>query len=451
MKLVIAIREKIRRLICAPILFVLLCLCAPLFTSCSHLMGYGVLLWDLPEQNLQDGDILPVYIRSNISHVYVVGIPGKSSKDKGSKIEIPLWQITQPQSKGKAVKLAAKYAEFKHQYARVALDGLPVRNGPVNTSKQVYRLRKNEVIKLLYKGKGQIVMAGKTPLAGDWLYVLTKEGTTGWCFSYNLRQFATGPGGVAIGDQTESIQKQNPLLDAVLAKHWYPDYYASMLNSGHIDPDSMNPEWGFDSGVGTGTTKLDLMTLHRSWPYTGITQNASGDYKFNDIPLVMTIKNDSFIVLSYTDEDGKPVDYNFITIDTDIAAAVQAEKDRRAAALAALVAFGPSFKSSNYGQLTFTADNGFTWTGYSLLVPSVIPQAARGGGTVLIKYFLSKSFTSSYDGVLTFHFEGVDSDINFLYKIEDNGLRLEDATGANFNANTVVSRGISPLILFFAR
>ena len=54
-----------------------------ILTSCSNITGYGMLLWGIPEYHLQDGDIVPVYIKSNISHVYVVGLP-----ENGGKIEI---------------------------------------------------------------------------------------------------------------------------------------------------------------------------------------------------------------------------------------------------------------------------------------------------------------------------------------------------------------------------
>ena len=32
-------------------------------------------------------------------------------------------------------------------------------------------------------------MSGSTAMAGDWLRVIASDGTTGWCFSYNLRLF----------------------------------------------------------------------------------------------------------------------------------------------------------------------------------------------------------------------------------------------------------------------
>ena len=65
-------------------------------TSCSDkIMGYSVVLWTIPEHNIPAGEILPVYIKSNISHVYIV------EKADGSKIEIPLWQMTEPVKKNK--------------------------------------------------------------------------------------------------------------------------------------------------------------------------------------------------------------------------------------------------------------------------------------------------------------------------------------------------------------
>ena len=137
-------------------------------------MGYGVLLWGVPEERLQDGEIVPVYIKSNISHVYVIGVGG-------GKIEVPLWQLTEPMSKRKAELAATEYAEFRRQYARAAIDGLPIRAEAANVAQQVYRLKKNEVIKLLYKGTGDDVMAGSRILEGEWLRVLTYDGCVRHC------------------------------------------------------------------------------------------------------------------------------------------------------------------------------------------------------------------------------------------------------------------------------
>ncbi|UKI53288.1 MAG: hypothetical protein L6V86_09410 [Treponema sp.] len=43
----------------------------------------------------------------------------------------------------------------------------------------------------------------------------------------------------------------------------------------------------------------------------------------------------------------------------------------------------------------------------------------------------------------------MNKEVNFFYKMEENGLRFEDATGAVLDGNIFRERGISPLIIFF--
>ena len=42
----------------------IVCLAAALFSSCSKIMGHSVLLWNLPDYEMQDGDI--VLFRFNV-------------------------------------------------------------------------------------------------------------------------------------------------------------------------------------------------------------------------------------------------------------------------------------------------------------------------------------------------------------------------------------------------
>ena len=93
----------------------------------------------------------------------------------------------------------------------------------------------------------------------------------------------------------------------------------------------------------------------------------------------------------------------------------------------------------------------FKWTGFKLLVPSVIPAGSKNNGSAQIKYSLSKTLKKDYDGIVTFTFEGSSQEINFLYKMDDGGLKLEDTIGASFKGNQITSRGVSPVIIFFRR
>lgn len=415
------------------------CLC---FVSCTKIMGYGVVLWNLPEYNIQDGDIVPVYIKSNISHVYVIGAGD-------TKVEVPLWQITEPVSKRKAEKEAEKYADFNHTYAKVALDGLPVRAEPINTAKQVYRLRKNETVRILYKGNGQTVMSGKTALEGDWLRVLTFDGNQGWCFSYNLRQFKTGSDGLALDKDVREPEDTSADLSDLLSKKWYPESYRQMIDSDRIDPAKLIPSYNLSFDEETQKLSFTMPGLKGEWNYTGAENAESGEYKLNSIPIVIAVRGDDYIIVKYTGSSGKPENFGLVSIEEDIGELVTNEIARRSRIFEQIYMAGPIFKSASYGTLTFNQDQSFTWDNYKLLVPSVIAQSAKNKGSVSIKYFAGKALSAAYDGVLTFTFEGMSKEVNFLYRLDSGGLRMEDAAGVNVTNGIINERALSPLVLFF--
>ena len=431
----------------------LLAFCSTFLISCEDkVMGYGVLLWNVPEHKLQSGDVLPVYIRSNISQVYVVGIKNEDEPQSKElqKIEIPLWQLTEPVKKSKIGNVTKKYEACAKEYATVKLDGLPCRAEPVNTSKQVYRLRKGEVIKLLYVGKGQAPMTGGEPLPGDWYRILTSDGTQGWCFSYNLNIYETDENGNQVGGEKLSEEdEEDDYYNSILNKAWYPDSFSTMISSGNIDVSKLHPSYNFTIDTVNNKVSLNMSGIHESWDYTGYIKTDDFQYTLNDIPIIIVYKKSTFIVVRYTDDSGKPQELNLVTLSEDINAIVAEEKQRRTDTYNMVAKSTGELSSSSYGKLSLNTDGTFRWTGYKLLVPSVISASAKNAGICSVKYAVSQSLASSYDGVLTFKFEGTPDEVNFLYKLESDGLRLEDATNATFNGILVTARSSSPLILYF--
>jgi len=415
------------------------------FVSCKDkIMGYSVALWTLPELEIQGGDIVPVYIKSNISHVYIVGTPN------GSKAEVPLWQLTEPVKKGQIKSIAPKYAECANVYASVKIDGLPCRAEAVNTSKQVYRLRKGEVIKILYKMKGQSPMSGKNALEGNWYKILTSDGTQGCCFSYNLNLYETDSMGKKIGvEEVQQVEEKDTAFETVLNSVWYPDYFDSMIKAGNIDLTVIHPSYKFTIDAENKKVSLNWNKIHENWTYDGYTKTDDYQYTLNNIPITIYYKKSSFIVVRYTDESGKPQELNYVTISQSIEEVIEAEKDRRSKDYLYVWINGPVFKSTNYGKITFNEDFSFQWSGFKLLVPTVIDATAKNYGTVSVKYAISKSLKESYDGVLTFKFDGMQKEVNFLYKLENNAIRLEDATGAKIDGNLLKGRSASPVVLYF--
>ena len=153
--------------------------------------------------------------------------------------------------------------------------------------------------------------------------------------------------------------------------------------------------------------------------------------------------------MRYTDESGKPQELNLVTLADDINAIVAAEKQRRTDAYNQVASSTGELSSSSYGKLSLNTDGTFKWTGYKLLVPSIISAGAKNAGICSVKYAVSKDLAASYDGVLTFKFEGTTDEVNFLYKLESDGLRLEAATDATYNGILVTARSSSPLIMYF--
>lgn len=431
-----------------PLFFTALLFAVLTLTGCSDkVMGYSVVLWNIPEYEIQSGSVVPVYIKSNISHVYVIGT------NSGEKIEVPLWQLSEPVKKSKSKKNSDKYSEYATTYASVKVDGLPARAEAVNTAKQVYRLRKGEIIKILYKVNGTAPMTGGKPLEGDWYRILTNNGTQACCFSYNLTLFQTDASGNQTGGEKIEIEETVDTLleEKIIGRPWYPDSYNTMINSGSIDLAKLKPSYNFTIDEENKKVSLNLAGIHESWLYDGYTRTGDNEYTLKGIPIIIIYKKPTFIVIRYTDDSGKPQEINLVTIDEDLNEIIAAEKTRRSEAYLQIWSHGPIYESDSYGKISFSEDSAFHWSNFKLLVPSVIDRSAKNSGSASVKYVLSKSLASSYDGVLTFKFQDMENEVNFLYKVEATGLRLEDATGASMNGNQVVARGSSPIIMFFKK
>ena len=440
-------------------------LLAGIFSSCGRNLGYSVLLWSNSEHEIADGTLLKVHIKSNISQVYVVSIPG--SKEN---FEIPLWQATEPESKARALKQQKRFSDFEHTYASVKLDGLPIRSDAVNTSKQVYRLREGEIIRCLYRGAGAAVTNGKGNMEGEWLRVLTETGTYGWCFSHNLALFQAEGFDVSAANQDSSIKTDDvkgevngdaSIIRALIAKKWYPESFANMIKVGRIDVKRMNPALGFSFGINieenadsvfAGTAVLNTENAGGTWTYTDITKKAEKEYEFKGSNLKMSIRGagSDTMILQYS-EKGRPKQETLVALSEDIEALLENELARRQSELKRIAGAGPVFKSSNYGTIKFNNENSVTWTNYKLLQPGIISNKAIGSVTVTLDYFIAGSLKSSYDGVITMHFTGMEDGVNFLYKLTDTGLRLEDASKAPVKDGVVTARSASPMVLFFEK
>jgi hypothetical protein len=425
--------------------------------SCERTLGWGMLLWSTEDPDIPSGTVLPVYIRSNIDQVWVAGIPAAyrtAGRGGPDKFEIPLPQLEFAGGKSAALKRAEKFAEYALLYAETLQDGLPIREEPDNSTRRVYRLRGGEIIKVLSKTEGSpAISTTGEPLPGEWYRVLTKDGTTGYCFSYRLRLFEH-LGGPINADRSGAEETEDPDLEFALSQNWYPESYGIMAASGRIDVEEMDKKWRFFPGQDSGLARIYTAGLDRTFPYSGFTRDGSRSWHFEGSSLQMTLRGESLLAVQYADDGGAMRTLLFVTLPSEPDVLIVQETERRNALYQNFVTQGPHFTSNNYGTLSFTVNGRFIWNGNSLLIPRIIPPAALDSGAVEMRLFLGPSLENLYTGAFTLRFDQAGTGsfpVDFLYTLDSQGLRLEQVSGENIDGITVTGRSASPVIIYFYR
>ncbi len=426
---------------------------ALLLGSCSRL-GWGILLWSTEEPPIPSGTLLPVYIRSNIDQVWVVGIPEEFRDGKGGidKMEIPLSQFELVGSKGKAQKRAEDFAAYARLYAENLQDGLPIRDNPDNGARRVYRLRMSEIVKVLAVAEGSPpISATGEPLPGEWYQVLTEDGSEGYCFSYRLKLFEHSGGTLAAlpaipADDEPAV---DPDLDMLLSKVWSPESYAAMVNNQRLDLGELSRRWRFDPGQDTGIAHIYLPGLDKTFAHNGIHADGTRTWRFEGSNIRMKLRSDAMLAVQFPDNSGVTRTLLFVSLPTSVDDLILQETSRRENLFRTIYAQGPAFTSNNYGTIVFAANGGFTWTGFSLLVPHIIESSARGNGTVSMDLFLAPALANRYNGAFSLRFAGGGSPARFMYALDSQGFRLEFVPESSLDGVTISRRANSPTVLYF--
>ncbi|MCL2214867.1 MAG: SH3 domain-containing protein [Treponema sp.] len=423
---------------------------AIILSSCSR-MGYGVLLWSTDSPPVDSGTVLPVYIKSNIEKIWVVGVPETVSRDRDFKMEIPLSQMEFVGSRKKANEWAVEFAPYAMVYAENLQDRLPIRSSPDNNSSQVYRLRLGEIIKILslVNGVPPISTTGD-PLPGAWYRVMTSDGVTGYCFSYRLRIFNQYDKSV----QTANLRgsEPDPELDNVLSKTWSAESYLQMINSRRINIQELEKNYRFDPGFETGVARIILPDIERQFIYERIIPDGDRAWAFEGANLQMVLRNNSTLAVQFSDGDVRRT-IVFNALSNSISDIVLQEEARRENQFMDIYNLGPAFTSLNYGTITFLQTGDFVWNGFALLVPQLIPYQANGTGSISMDIFIAPSLEGNNTGAFSMQFAGVSANsvIYFMYIIDDQSLRLEAVPDFAIENNIITRRAASPTVLYFYR
>ena len=398
--------------------------------------------------------MLPVYIKSNIDQVWVVGIP-KEFRAPGSRIdkfEIPLSKLELAGGKKKAQERAENFAPYALVYAETLQDGLPIRESPDNSARRVYRLKLGEIIKILSPARGQVAVgATGDPLPGDWFRVLTENGSVGYCFSYRLKLFENSGGKLAAA-RLEEKETEDPDLDKLLARTWSPESYGTMVNNRRIDLGELSQHWCFDPGLDTGIARIKIKDLDRTFSYTKIRSTGTRSWRFEGTQLQMNLRSDTTLAVQFTESSGFLRTILFVALSSKVDDIILQESARREELFRSIYEQGPVYVSNNYGTLTFQEDGRFTWTGNMLLVPQVIPASALGSGSLDMRLFLASALSDRYNGAFTLRFDGIGGTplyVDFMYSLDSQGFRIEYVPQTSLDSVTVARRASSPLVIYF--
>ncbi len=418
-----------------PVLMSTLVLIA-LVTSCKEkYIGYGVLLWSPNENIVSTGAVLPVISKSKINNSYSV----KGTNGKGT-LELPTWRIELYEKETEASRAAQNVIKYKTIFARNLKDGLLIRKGPKVSSSRVYKMKKGQIIKIIGRSES---MKNVGQYTGYWYNVLTQDGTKGFCFDHYLD----------IYDSSVPPEKQvNPaqeLLTAAFSKSYHPALFVTMIKNETIVLHSFKPQIGLFPNLENKTVTITTpaYSVTYSWEKPVLIDKRS--FSIGDDSLEVSVLSDTHIRVQYQHE-GEKILSEYYVID-NMEDVISNEMDRRTALYESLSKNGSTYVSSAYGTINFYSNRDFSWKNNSRLIPLVIPKNSGNTGKVYFDTFVSPDLQADADGVITFSFtSGIKkTDVNFLFKLSENKLKLTFVPGSYIQNHLVVRQTASPLILAF--
>ncbi|MEN6492368.1 MAG: SH3 domain-containing protein, partial [Rectinema sp.] len=268
-----------------------------LLSGCARREGWGMVLWSVKGTAAKAGTVVPIYLKSNISKSYVIGLPD----DNKTKIEVPFPSLEFFSSKSAAETRAREFAPYAALYLSAGRDGLPIREKPSVNARRVYRLRLGESVKVLSVADGEAVFTGGKALPGEWYFVQAIDGTRGYVFSNTMVLYEEKEG-TAAPVIASSPAPSASLLDIIYARPWRPAYYQIMVDDSTIDPDLFILRYGLFADAKNSQVRIELPGYSAVFSFTSVSQ--SGDWLvFEGSKLRIRFEIESTIVADWSGTD----------------------------------------------------------------------------------------------------------------------------------------------------
>ncbi|GAB4223306.1 MAG: hypothetical protein Kow009_15140 [Spirochaetales bacterium] len=418
------------------LLFILL-----IFGCGPRTIGYGVVLWSPEEKVVPTGSVVPLYEESRLKKTYIIGVP--SQKDP---YEIAAARLQVFDSRKEADIYASAFEPVRYLFAISERRALPIREKPNRFTRQVYRLRQDELIKILELGTE---LSDENGLKGHWHKVLTEDGTVGYCFDYYLTLY-DGKTSTKLASTRDPSEERIALL---LSTTWRPAYFQTMVSSRRIDLDRFKPEYGLFITLDPPVIRVHTPDVQREIPFTSLSAGTGNRFILEGASSVSLSMDPSAQHLTLTfQEKNEQKSLQFVAFQGDVEEIIQKEKERREKLLASFLEKGSILRSSGFGEITIHEDGRFEWIDFDRLIPTVLGSGVKGTGRIEFSTFQDLEIQGEYEGSITFLFDGGKPGKNlatFLYQFTNKGVRFLHIPRANIKENTIQSLSTTPLILFF--
>ena len=368
-------------------------------------VGTGVVLWS-DGGPVATGATVDVVEESTIEDRYLVRGAAADRSEEPVPVA-PRWRVRVFSDPEQAAAFAAGYADFVDVYAYAARRGLPVRAQASATADIIYKLREQEVTKVIERG-AELAQVGS--FENYWYRVLTENGTEGFTFGEFLPLFeSTGdPRADAV-----RLHTADPGLERVLGTAWRPEEFLSMVRRRRFDLRRLRTGYGLFPDPEVGVFRLVTAQREREFPYREIERVGDDRYVLHAAggdgsPARFTVRGNGSLAFSYVD-DGRLITEVFVDLQEDVGDLIAAERARRERLFVALLRRGPLLRSGGYGAIELTAEGRFRWQGYEALVPRWVPDGLPGTGVVDFRFALGAPLRDKYDVAVTLLFDGPES------------------------------------------
>jgi hypothetical protein len=378
-----------------------------------------------------------VYEESRLKQTYVTG--GETGNQTS---EVELWRLRFFLREKEARDFAGQFDSVRDLFATVNRNALPIRERADRLSRQVYRLRQGETIKILALST---TPSDENGLEGYWYHVLSKDGVEGYCFNYYLTLYNARTNTVISSTQDAS----QDAIAAILTSSWRPRFFQEMLDTGRIDLNRFRETYGLFFEDEPRQVRITLPGVSLNIPYSRVRRVSGDNYIAEGSDVQMRLHAGmKELSISYSRNTARRTD-TFVAFRENVEDIIRNENERRRRVLRTFLENGSTLQSDAYGEITISGTGEFTWTGFERLSPAVISADAGTSGVVEFSVFASGEAQSAYAGIITFQFAGIKQGVHFFYRFTQQGIQFIHIPPQSIEENTVSRRPMNPLVLFF--